>query len=573
MKKLWANRIAAFTLVFTMGASFFACAVPTMTEEPVATEIEVLSTEAPMPSFTAEPTPTPEPTPVPIDGERYAALTEDASSFIRMSGSSFLLYESPDLHAPYEKHSLRGVVACGEMLLEEAVTAEDGTEFYRVSALYAPLSGYVRKDKTEPSLMVPSEADTYALLARNGCALHRDADVESARLAFEGYRVARILGTFGAFSFVRTELGSEGFVLTSKLQPLTVSEVEDYLREVENENRFSLEAFVTAVCAETEGDDLTEPIYAALQQQGLTFQKGYYELFSKPLWDETLYPQRHYVDDVYNSRLYRLWNTAGNHVFYEEEPTQWLYVADASELERGDLVFLARYAETDEALVEGREVVKRGRYSGYVTDVGIALGNDTVRIAVDGKMQDVERFSASPLAAFFDCGRRIGLAVTDREAYLRECMISAMYDRLGTPYDKIDRTTDTSYDCSSFVYNMLSELGVSEQPNSDLPISESTAAKISQWETLYLNDTPLHFDRLSDELKHMEDIDALERGDLVFLLGYQRARVGHVMVMVGDNTVIHSTNIDEEYRCTLVAQFREELKKDYYLARRMRLGD
>lgn len=35
---------------------------------------------------------------------------------------------------------------------------------------------------------------------------------------------------------------------SSKLMPLTVSEVEAYLREVSNSNRFSMDAFVEAVC-------------------------------------------------------------------------------------------------------------------------------------------------------------------------------------------------------------------------------------------------------------------------------------------------------------------------------------
>lgn len=236
-------------------------------------------------------------------------------------------------------------------------------------------------------------------------------------------------------------------------------------------------------------------------------------------------------------------------------------------------MFLAGYEPTEETIVPEREVILRGRYSGYITAVGVCLGNDVVRIGVDGKLQTVTDFSNSPLADFFDCGRRICTTVTDEEAYLVERMISAMYDRLGTPYDKIDRTTDISYDCSSFVYTTLSNLGVTEEPNGRFPIRESTASRLSQWETLYLGDTPLHFEKLSDELKNMEDLNELQRGDLVFLLGYQRSRVGHVMVMVGTDTVIHSTNIDEEYRFTLVARFREVLQKDYYLTKRMRLGD
>ena len=68
----------------------------------------------------------------------------------------------------------------------------------------------------------------------------------------------------------------------------------------------------------------------------------------------------------------------------------------------------------------------------------------------------------------------------------------------------------------------------------------------------------------------LPSMDALQRGDLVFLRKEaDAARVGHVMVYLGDGRVIHSTQIDEDYNGTVVAFFRPELQGLYQTALRI----
>ena len=53
------------------------------------------------------------------------------------------------------------------------------------------------------------------------------------------------------------------------------------------------------------------------------------------------------------------------------------------------------------------------------------------------------------------------------------------------------------------------------------------------------------------------------------LLNEKRNKVGHVMLYLGDNTVIHSTTVDAKYRGTLVAKFRTHLQYLYAGTRRI----
>ena len=73
-----------------------------------------------------------------------------------------------------------------------------------------------------------------------------------------------------------------------------------------------------------------------------------------------------------------------------------------------------------------------------------------------------------------------------------------------------------------------------------------------------------------DGAKGLNDMDVLQRGDLVFLRKVaEDSKVGHVMVYLGDGRVIHSTQIEEEYNGTLVALFRPELQLLYQTALRI----
>ena len=69
--------------------------------------------------------------------------------------------------------------------------------------------------------------------------------------------------------------------------------------------------------------------------------------------------------------------------------------------------------------------------------------------------------------------------------------------------------------------------------------------------------------------RERDDLAKLERGDLILLLNERRNKIGHVMVYLGNNTVIHSTTISGRYRGTLVAQFRNHLHSLYASSRRI----
>ena len=64
-------------------------------------------------------------------------------------------------------------------------------------------------------------------------------------------------------------------------------------------------------------------------------------------------------------------------------------------------------------------------------------------------------------------------------------------------------------------------------------------------------------------------MENLQRGDYVFLLNSARDHIGHIMLYLGDHTVIHSTTINNIYRGTLIAQIRPELQELYTCAVRI----
>ena len=75
--------------------------------------------------------------------------------------------------------------------------------------------------------------------------------------------------------------------------------------------------------------------------------------------------------------------------------------------------------------------------------------------------------------------------------------------------------------------------------------------------------------RFADTGITRETLGEFERGDLILLVNESRSKIGHVMVYLGNNTVIHSTTIDGRYRGTLVAKFRTHLQYLYYSSQRI----
>ena len=188
----------------------------------------------------------------------------------------------------------------------------------------------------------------------------------------------------------------------------------------------------------------------------------------------------------------------------------------------------------------------------------------------DGTVTIVERLSEQALMRYFDSGRRILPAVTDEKAHMIETMIAAIYDRLGTPYHNIVRTGDASYDCSGIICWSLRTMGVRRDRRSDtMEMEETTAAGLSNTFVLYRGDNKIQLARINEQSKMQEDIARLERGDLVFLLNEKHSRIGHVMIYLGGGNVIHSTTVSDDYRGTLVAGFRPELRELYSCATRI----
>ena len=153
-------------------------------------------------------------------------------------------------------------------------------------------------------------------------------------------------------------------------------------------------------------------------------------------------------------------------------------------------------------------------------------------------------------------------------------MISNIYDRLGTPYSNGQRLGDASYDCSGIVCWSLGSMGFKLTDTMklymDMDDGETTASGLANRDSLYWErtDETISLDLLNKNPGAKEDLEQLERGDLAFCFNSKRNAIGHVMVYLGNNTVIHSTTINSVYRGTLVAEIRPELAKLYAYTRR-----
>ena len=175
--------------------------------------------------------------------------------------------------------------------------------------------------------------------------------------------------------------------------------------------------------------------------------------------------------------------------------------------------------------------------------------------------------SASEYGQFFDSGRRILPSVQDQHAYLIECMISNIYDRLGTPYSNGKRLGDRAYDCSGIVCWSLGSIGFKLKPSinlfMDMEDGETTAQGLSGLNSIYWEkyDVTVPMNSLSKDFNNYDDVARLQRGDLVFCRNSKGTKVGHVMVYLGTTVTAH-------YRGTLVAEIRPALKQLYYCTKR-----
>lgn len=590
--------------------------VPTETPEAILLSVTPLPTMTPQPTPTPTPTPSPTPTPKPTVRPREVVIresykAEDVSDdprrvnllldtpirdIIAMRDGRIRMYESPDAHQddyiivrnPNTWYLVRTLVVLDE------VKGSLGN-MYHVRAAFTGQEGYVPAWMTwkEEYLTVGSGV---GLVTRPGAPLMKQPTLDEELLGRCGFQLVRIFGTKNDFSYVVTEDGRYGFVQTGMIQIMNEEQIEEYLSmtrsrmsigepvpeeaygvpaaEADGESGENIDPgvspFARSLAAELshsgsgETADMETFLLYELSRRGLFFEPGYYVFAEDDLTNEKLYPDGLYTDPKYNSLLFKLFNTAGNLVTYDGHATEWRYIDTVEALQPGDIVFFSEVKSGETARLKDTEVVLRGQYSGYVTSCGLYLGEDRVLIADKGVLRVVTAFSESELAASFDCGRRIFLSVQDEKLFIIEELISAEYDRLGTPYDNLVRTGDDSYDCSGMLTYAMRSIGLSREWRTDRLLQGSTASGMALVRKYYLNaEKNVDMTALSNRNGVTSDIKKLQRGDIIFLTHNKGGRVGHVMLYLGNNTVIHSTTINSLYRGTLVAGFRPALQVLY----------
>lgn len=531
---------------------------------------------------TPEPTasPTPEPTPEPVDhlGQRVRdnLMTDiETLRLVSFAGAIDLYTQADKSSDSTELVNRTTDRAISDLIVLKEVTSTDGKLFYQVKAAFMDATGYVLAHDTRDSKLALSGVTGYAMMIIPGCSMMKSPDLESTVLSQESYHVARILGMYKDFYYVITEDGNCGFVKPDQLKFIDNETLEAYLASgvtPQTEEPFDIENLITYAQGQTDASSTESLIYDGLTHLGVYFNPGYYQFFQKDLSDLLQYPIG-YREDVYNSSLFKLWNSCGNLAYYEDHPTQWAHVARGSKLERGDLLFFSEYGPNDTAEVETYEVVLRGPDSGYITACGIYLGNDSMLWVKNGQVETVTQLSTSPIWQYLDSARRIQPEVTDDKAFLIESMISSSYDRLGTPYNNFCRMGEASYDCSGLVGWALRRAGATQIKSGGKQFRETTASGLAHLDVLYYNGKTFTMKYVSKTSGDETTIPLLERGDLVFLIGESEPRISHVMIYLGGMRVIHSTTVTDFYRGTLIAGFRPELQGLYTNALRMTVGE
>ena len=547
------------------------CADKAAEAQPTATPLASETPHLVIMAGTPEPieTATPEPTAEPVDhiGRRARDNLLLQLPTLKLVGfkGAILLYqeasersESTKLVNKMTDRSLNELIIVGEQ------TSADGDLFYQIRTAFSGETGYVLAEDTIPSTLAASGVSGYALMQCANCTIMKAPDEESPVLAQESFHAARILGSYKNFSYVITEDGNMGYVKPDQLKQIDAATLEQYLSSGSTPaatGAFDIENLISYAKRQTQAASTEELIFDGLTRMGVYFNPGYYTFYHKELTDLKQYPIG-YHDEVYDSTLFQLWNTAGNLAYYDDHEMQWSYIPANGSLERGDLLFFAEYGSGDTVEVEKYLVVLRGPDSGYVTACGIYLGNDQMLWVKDGTVATVDQVTSSPIWKYFDSARRIHTEVTDPKSHLIESMISSIYDRLGTPYNNFCRMGETSYDCSGIVGWSFRRAGAT-QLKGNQQFRETTASGLAHLEALYYEGKTLKFDYVAGSSRDQATIPLLERGDLIFLLGESHARISHVMIYLGNMRVIHSTTVTDFYRGTLVAGFREELQGLY----------
>ena len=392
-------------------------------------------------------------------------------------------------------------------------------------------------------------------------------------LGRESYHLVYIHNINKDFYFVTTQEGRTGYVKTSQVTPLSEAQLEAYLSAsmqlTYTAAKYSPDAFVEELLHGTGTGDMEERVYAALCRLGLDFEPFYYRAFEKDLKDDKKYPL-YYKDDVYNSLLFKLFNSTGSLVYYDGHRTQWEYVPIDGQLERGDILFFSELPKRSKGIMEGCEFVIAGQHSGRITGCAVYLGNDSILCLQEGHVVQLDGFAGSELFKSYDSARRIHTDIYDDKALIVEDLIAQIYDCLGTPYSNFNRTGDFSFDCSGIISWCFERMELYPKGYVYYKFTETTASgRASITDYIWHDEKLVHMVTPVTVEEGQKSLDGFERGDIVFLLNSGGGKIGHVMVYLGEGRVIHSTYINNRYSGTVVANFRRALQKLYYTSLRI----
>ena len=392
-------------------------------------------------------------------------------------------------------------------------------------------------------------------------------------LGRESYHLLYIHSIHREFYRVTTQEGRTGYVKTTQVMPLSEAQLEAYLSAAMQLTytaaAYSPDAFVAELMTVENRGGMEERVYSALCRLGFDFEPFYYRVFEKDLQDNRKYPH-HYKDEVYNSLLFKLFNSTGSLAYYQGQRTQWEYVPVTGALQKGDILFFSELPKRNTGVLKECEFVVAGHHSGYITDCAVYLGDDSILTLKEGRVERMDGFAASQLFKSFDCARRIHTDVYDDKQLIIEDMIAQTYDCLGTPYNSFQRTGDYSFDCSGLISWLLVRMELYPKGYVYYKWAESSASGLSNiTDYIWHGEKRVHMTTPVPVREELKSLDSFERGDIIFLLRSKGGTVGHVMIYLGEGRVIHSTWLSSKYSGTVVANFRNALQRLYYTSLRI----
>ena len=491
---------------------------PTFTPSPTPT---ASPTPSPEPTYTPQPTPSPTPTTVPMGRRDFEAEVRQVL-FPLWAGEPEPTPTAEPLATPDPRVEAMGSIA--------------GMVFANVAVYEKP---------------------------------NENADI----LGRESYHLVYVHNIKKDFYYVTTQEGRTGYVKTSQVTPLNEAQLEAYLsaamRLTYTAAKYSPDAFVEELTRVESMGDMEERIYAALCRLGLDFEPYYYRVYEKDLKDDKKYPQ-YYKDDVYNSLLFKLFNSTGSLVYFDGHRTQWEYVPASGQVQKGDILFFSELPKRSKGIMEGCEFVIAGQHSGRITGCAVYLGDDSVLCLQEGRVAQLDGFAGSELFKSYDSARRIHTDVYDDKALIVEDLIAQIYDCLGTPYSNYNRTGDFSFDCSGIISWCFERMELYPTAYIYYRWLESSASGLSTiFDYTWHGQKQVHLTVPVAMEEGQKSLDGFQRGDIIYLLKSGGGRIGHVMVYLGEGRVIHSTYISNRYSGTVVANFRRSLQKLYYVSQRI----